>query len=152
MNFGSDDTLNSLLMQIIRYHHSRAFTVLAKKGLHRGQAPVLVLLWKKNGCTQNEIAEILHIKPATVSDCLQRLEKVELIYRKNDTKDLRISRVFLTDKGKQIQSDAEKILAELEKDCFQNFTPDEKILLRRFLIQIRDNLSKVVGESNEETI
>jgi DNA-binding MarR family transcriptional regulator len=139
-------------MQIMRYHHTRAFTVLAKKGLNRGQAPILVLLWKKEGRTQSEISEILHIKPATVSDCLNRLEKAELVVRKQDSKDLRISRVFLTQRGKEIQMEVERVLLILEQDCFQNFTNEEKILLRRFLIQIRDNLSKVCGEQNEEAI
>jgi MarR family transcriptional regulator, organic hydroperoxide resistance regulator len=152
MNILNKDSLNSLLAQIMRYHHSRAFTVLAKKGLHRGQAPMLVLLWQKDGRTQIEIAEILHIKPATVSDCLQRLEKAGLVIRKPDPKDLRISRVFITENGKKIQEEVEKVLLNLEEDCFQNFTPEEKILLRRFLIQIRDNLSKVVRCTNEETV
>lgn len=145
-----DDSLNALLMQIMRYHHSRAFTVLSKKGLHRGQAPILVLLWKKEGRTQGEIADILHIKPATVSDCLQRLEKSGYLTRKPDPFDLRISRVFLTDQGREIQAEVEKALLSLEQDCFQNFTPEESMLLRRFLIQIRDNLSKVVGLTDEE--
>ena len=151
-NILSDDSLYSLLMQIMRYHHTRAFTVLAKKGLHRGQAPILVLLWKKEGRTQSEISELLHIKPATVSDCLTRLEKAELLVRKPDPDDLRISRIFLTNRGKEIQMEVENVMQSLEQNCFQNFTGDEKILLRRFLIQIRDNLSKVCGEKNEETI
>jgi DNA-binding MarR family transcriptional regulator len=150
-NVFNDETLYSLLMQIMRYHHTRAFTILSKKGLHRGQAPILLLLWKKEGRTQSEISELLHIKPATVSDCLTRLEKAELLVRKADPDDLRISRIFLTNRGKEIQMEVENVMQSLEQDCFQHFTGEEKILLRRFLIQIRDNLSKVVGESNEET-
>lgn len=152
INIVDENSLYSLLMQIMRFHHSRAFTILAKKDLHRGQAPILVLLWKKEGRTQNEISDLLHLKPATVSDCLTRLEKTELLVRKPDPKDLRISRIFLTDKGKKIQVEVETILKELEEKCFHNFTIDEKILLRRFLIQIRDNLSKGHTYQDEETI
>ena len=36
--------------------------------------------------------------------------------------------------------------AEIEKKCFYNFTLEEKILLRRFLIQVRDNLNDVYNE------
>ena len=36
--------------------------------------------------------------------------------------------------------------AEIEKKCFYNFTLEEKILLRRFLIQVRDNLNDVYKE------
>jgi len=37
----------------------------------------------------------------------------------------------------------------LEEECFAGFTLEEKVLLRRFFIQIRDNLKKV---NNEEEI
>lgn len=141
-HFGSD-SLNSLFFQVIKLHRIRASALFGEIGLSRGQPPILELLWKKDGCNQREIAEILHIKPATVTDILQRMEKAGLLERRADPSDSRMSRVYLTQKGKRSIIEVEKALNTLENECFRGFTLEEKILLRRFFIQMRDNLLKV---------
>jgi DNA-binding MarR family transcriptional regulator len=79
------------------------------------------------------------VKPATITVTLRRMEKSGLLERKSDTKDLRKSKVYITEKGKELHSKVEDITKSIEKDCFIGFTQEEKILLRRFLIQMRDN-------------
>jgi MarR family transcriptional regulator, organic hydroperoxide resistance regulator len=134
------DSLGFLLVQIIRLHHSRTHNLFSSVGLHRGQHPVLFMLWEKDGRTQKELAEGLQITPATITDVLQRMERIELLERRPDSEDLRVSRVYLTDKGRQLQKQVEQIFKDLEEACFQGFTFEEKVLLRRFFIQIRNNL------------
>lgn len=135
-----NDSLGFLLGQIIRLHHSRTHNLFASVGLHRGQHPVLFMLWDKDGRTQKELAEGLQLTPATITDILQRMERMELLERRPDSEDLRVSRVYVSEKGKQLQRQVEEIFKELEKECFRGFTFEEKVLLRRFFIQIRNNL------------
>lgn len=146
MNIPNTDSLDFLLAQVIRLHHARAHNLFGKLGLYRGQPPILFMLWKKDGRTQKEIAEKLQLKPATITDTLQRMEKSGLLERRPDPEDLRVSRVYLTEKGIKLQSEVEKVLQTLEGECFEGFTMEEKVLLRRFFIQMRDNLLKVTGE------
>ena len=62
------------------------------------------------GGTQPEkICSRLCIKPSTVTVSLQRMEKAALIYRVADAKDKQIQRIYLTDSGKEIHREVEKI-------------------------------------------
>ena len=147
MNYSNTDTLNSLLSQIIRSHHTRAHMLFQKIGLSRGQPPIISMLSEEDGLTQKEISEKLHLTPATITDTLQRMEKLEFLERKPDSKDLRVTRVYLTEKGKALQSEIIAIRNTIENDFFQGFTLEEKLLLRRFFLQIRDNIFKALDEN-----
>lgn len=141
-----DESLYSLLWQVIRQHFIRHHRLLSKIGLHKGQPPILAMLWNRDGLTQKEIAEELRLRPSTVTVILKRMEKAGLLKREPDHYDMRISRVYLTQKGKDLRKDVEEIMKTMEEECFAGFTFEEKILLRRFFIQIRDNLRKVNSE------
>ncbi|MGB9681577.1 MAG: MarR family winged helix-turn-helix transcriptional regulator [bacterium] len=142
------ESLDFLLSQIIREHFIRVHYLLGKIGLHKGQPPILFMLWERDGLTQKEIAEELKLKPSTVTVMLRRMEKAGFLRRETDLQDMRVSRVYLTEKGKSIKKDVEDINLTLENDCFSGFTFEEKILLRRFFLQILENLQKVNRKEN----
>lgn len=140
MDFFETDSMNFVLGQLIRVYHCRTHMLLGKLGLYPGQPPILFMLWKKDGCSQKELAEKLHVKPATITVMLRRMEKAGLLERREDSQDLRVSRVYLAQKGKEILQQLEEVLKVVEKECYKGFTDEERILLRRFLIQMRENL------------
>lgn len=139
-----EESLYALFWEIIRYHFIRHHQLFSTVGLHRGQPPILELLWKEDGRTQKEIAEALKLKPPTVTLILQRMEKAGLVKRQSDPQDLRSIRIYLTKKGKSLEKDVRGIRAILERECFAHFTPEERALLRRFFLQVRDNLQKTI--------
>jgi MarR family transcriptional regulator, organic hydroperoxide resistance regulator len=140
------DTLDFLLVNICHLHHSRAHQLLEAIGLYRGQPPVLRALWEQEGLTQTDLAERMKITPATMTKMLQRMEKAGFIQRKPDVEDQRVSRVYLTDAGRGVQKDLEAVWAQMYAETFADFTEDECVVLRRFLLQIRENLVKATGE------
>ncbi|MEN3203800.1 MAG: MarR family transcriptional regulator [Atribacterota bacterium] len=146
MEENGKESLHALFLQILRYHFIRYHHLLGRIGLHRGQPLVLALLWEKDGRTQGEIAKTLRLRPATVTIVLRRMEKAGLLERKNDPEDLRVIRVCLTQRGKDLEKDVQAIHAILEEECFAHFTPQEKAILREFFIRMRDNLKRVTGE------
>lgn len=141
---GEKDSLHALFLQVLRYHFIRYHHLLGRVGLHRGQPLVLALLWEKDGRTQGEIAEALRLRPATVTVVLRRMEKAGLLERKSDPEDLRIVRVYLTERGRALEKDVRAIHDTLERECFAHFTAEEKALLREFLIRMRENLRATV--------
>lgn len=141
------ETLDFLLAQVSHLHRSRAFQVLEDIGLYRGQPPVLRALWEQEGLTQTELAERLHNSPATVTKMLQRMEKAGFIARKPDLEDQRVTRVYLTDAGRAIQTRVQAIWQQFDEENFAGFTLEERVLLRRFLMQIRDTLQELMGEN-----
>ncbi len=77
---------------------------------------------------------------------LQRMEKTGFIQRKPDVQDQRVSRVYLTKAGCAIQGDVEAVWKTMQAETFANFTPEERALLRRFLLQMQENLLHATGE------
>jgi len=104
------------------------------------------MLWEKDGRTQKEIAEALGLRPPTVTVILRRMERNGLVRRETDPEDLRAVRVYLTERGRNLQKEVERIHRALEKECFFGFTQKERRRLHEFLIRIRENLEKATGK------
>lgn len=136
-------TLDFLLAQICHLHHFRAFELLEDLGLYRGQPPVLRALWDEDGLTHTELAERLHIAPATITKMIQRMERTGFVQRKPDAADQRVSRVYLTSAGRAIQAQVEAVWAKMEAETFAGFSDKERSLLHRFMLQLRENLRGV---------
>ena len=140
------ETLDFILANICHLHHMRARQIFQAVGLHRGQPPVLMELWKQEGLTQTDLAERIQITPATLTKMLQRMEKAGFILRKPDSVDQRITRVYLTEVGKTVQGQVEAMLQELEAETFAGLELEELEMLRGMLIMLRSNLQRVTGE------
>jgi DNA-binding MarR family transcriptional regulator len=138
--------MDFLIANISHLHHLRAHQLLEGIGLYRGQPPVLFALWEKEGLTQTELAEQMKIAPATVTKMLQRMEKSGFIQRRPDAQDQRVTRVYLTETGRSVQSQVEEIWKTMQLDAFSNFSSDELNTARLILTRIRDNLQNATGE------
>ncbi len=139
------EALDFLLAQVCRLHYLRAQTLLEAIGIYRGQPPVLHILHEQDGLTQSELASRLELTPATVTKMLQRLEKAGFVQRQTDAEDQRVSRVYLTEAGRAIQGDVAAALGQLAQESFSDFTLEERVIMRRLLLQVRENLSRVVA-------
>ncbi|MGD0004284.1 MAG: MarR family transcriptional regulator [Anaerolineaceae bacterium] len=141
------NTLDFLLAQVCHHHHFRANTLLEAIGLYRGQPLVLFALWEQEGLTHTELADRLQNTPATITKMLQRMEKAGFVQSRPDAKDQRVSRVYLTEAGCAIQTQVQAVWDTMEADTFADFNAEERLLLRRFLQRILQNLIKVIGET-----
>ena len=140
------ETIDYVLANICHLHRTRAHQLLESLSLYQGQPPLLRELWDREGLTQKDLAARMKITPATVTKMLQRMEKAGFVQRKPDADDQRVSRVFLTDAGRDVQKRVEKVFRTLESETFANFNVEERVLLRRLLMQVRVNLITVTGE------
>ena len=140
MNDFGTDSVELILSQFIKAHRQIKFMHLAKLGLYPGQPPLLAALCRNNGCSQKELVDSLSVRPPTIAVTIRRMVKAGLLECRSDTRDMRKSKVFITDKGRELNSKVEEITMEIEDECFKGFTEVEKTLIRRFLIQMRDNL------------
>lgn len=136
------DSLYYIFLEVLRHHYNLTHTLLNNIGIYPGQPPMLFALNKKDGQSQKELAHKLNLKPATITVMVKRMEKENLVVRRQDDKDQRISRVYLTKKGKEMFKKTNEVINNIEKICFQNFTPEEKLLLRRLFMQMKQNLIK----------
>lgn len=135
------DTVGYILAQVCKLHRQRADVLLNQIGLHVGQEMFLCRLWEIDGVTQTELAEDLLLKPATVTNTLRRLERENIVERRDDSSDQRISRVHTTEKGRHLEEPVNEKWSQLEAETFDGFTVEERLLLRRLLQQAYRNLA-----------
>ena len=140
------EPLDFILANICHLHRIRWTQLLEVLNLYQGQPPLLRELWEEEGLTQTELSIRLKLTPATVTRMLQRMEKSGFILRKPDPDDQRVSRVYLNDAGRDVQQRVETVFTTLEAEGFANLTPEERDVLRRLLLQVRQNLTTVTGE------
>lgn len=67
--------------------------------------------------------------------------KIGIIVRKQDEKDQRISRIYLTEEGKAIINEGMRMAKEGEKQVLNGFSESELCLMKRFCIQIKENIA-----------
>ena len=147
----SDNNIHDIFIQIMKLYFSRCHYHLEKAGIYPGQSALLCALVKKDGQSQKELCEKMKVKPATITVMIQRMEKRGLVFRRQDKEDKRVSRIFITEAGKNIFKDAIKARENIEAECLKNLTEEEKVILRRILLQIKENLMEVcVKEGNEK--
>lgn len=132
--------IGHLLMRICKLSRDRSRVLMAQIGIHCGQGIALRQLWQEDGVTQSELAHRLHIAPATVTIALQRMEKSGLIERCPDEQDQRVSRVFLTEKGRSLRKKIEQNWRKLEEQALFGFSEEEREAVHGYLRRIRANL------------
>lgn len=141
MRFFENDSLYRIMFEVGKLHHQRMHMLLEKIDVYPGQPPLIMSLAHKDGQSQKELADTLKVKPATMTVMISRMEKSGFVERRQDEKDQRISRVYITDKGRNIVVELNEIMNTIREECFSNFTNEEKALLRRMFMQMRDNLT-----------
>ena len=104
-------------------------------------------LSRKEGMSQKEISENLHISAPTVAVSMKRLEKSGLIERKSDEQDQRRIRIYLTERGRELIEKAQRQVEKSEKIIFKGFSESERCLMKRFFDQMIANLE---AENNLE--
>ncbi len=134
------DRISFLLARICHAHRSNIHARLSTLDLHVGQEMFLLNLSENEGVTQSELADCLCVQQATVTRMLDRMTKSGFVERRKDEADQRVSRVFLTDAGRVLLEPIATMWEEVEEEMMKNFTLEERLLFRRLLLQVYDNL------------
>jgi MarR family transcriptional regulator, organic hydroperoxide resistance regulator len=91
---------------------SRMYNQLAvQNGISQAIGYVLIHI-EKEGSPATKIAPMLGMEPTSLSRLLHKMEKMGLIYRKTETEDRRVVRIFLTDFGNQKRKLAKRTILE----------------------------------------
>ncbi|HVC33974.1 MAG TPA: MarR family transcriptional regulator [Chloroflexota bacterium] len=135
-----EGTVGHVLVGVGRAHRNRAAEALARIGLYVGQEWILLRLRAQEGMTPSELAESCAVEGPTISKALRRMERAGLVERHEDPTDARVSRVYLTDKGTARCRVVDEIWSDLEQRTVANLSAEERILLRRLLLQVQRDL------------
>ncbi|OGR25192.1 MAG: MarR family transcriptional regulator [Desulfobacterales bacterium RIFOXYA12_FULL_46_15] len=107
------------------------------------QWSILVHLYRKDGQTQQELANIAVKDKAAITRLLNVLEKKNIVLRIPDRNDKRSKLVYLTNKAKEFKTDLIAIVEELLGEAEQGIRPDEIAQCRVTLNKIFANFDKL---------
>ena len=87
---------------------------------------VLCCLWKQDGLATSEIVTQLKQVGGTMTGVLSRMEDRGLVYREQDERDRRIWRVWLTEAGRQLESELPQLAEETREQTLSGFSKSER--------------------------
>lgn len=114
-------------------------------GLTRSQLWVLTHLYRSNGVTQSELADILEVERPTLGRLLDRLEAKGWIERRPDGRDRRAKRVFLTEAVEPPMRELRGVAAEVRSDALSGLSSAEQDRFVDTLLTIKGNLMALDG-------
>ncbi len=114
-----------------------------QRGHHRGQARLMHLLEKYDGLSVSEIAEILDVRPSSVTSLVDKLEENDFVERIVDEIDKRITLIKLTKKGHAFLKNKKDEADDLSEEIFARLSEEEKDTLLRLLKRVSENLNDV---------
>jgi MarR family transcriptional regulator, organic hydroperoxide resistance regulator len=120
--------------------------LLEPMGLTHPQYLVMLALWGRSPLSVKELSGLLRLDPGTLSPLLKRLEASGLIRRRRDRDDERVMAVTLTDQGRALRAEAERIPPTIVERLGMDFSElqDLHVTLTR-LIAAADKANDAVG-------
>ena len=109
----------------------------------------MVLSQNKDGLTQSEICNLVHLKKSSVSELLQQMENEELIIREKSSLDNRKTIVKLTCKGKSLDNKIKGVFKKYELIMSSSLSNEEKENLLSYIDRLKNALKG--GLENDKT-
>jgi DNA-binding MarR family transcriptional regulator len=106
-----DDEIAFALGSASRAVTRRYRELLAGMGLTYPQYLVMLLLWEREDRTVHELGERLALRTGTLSPLLRRMSAAGLVVERRDESDRRVVRVTLTEAGREMRPQAERVAA-----------------------------------------
>lgn len=124
--------LSRVMRKVHRYYESN----LSQYGITPSQFYVLSAVWEKDGVKFKDLAKSLDMDGSTLTSILDRMERLDLVERRNDPEDRRSLLVFLKEKAKQKFAEITHLAEELDQEIKERFTDEEFTTFERVLEKI----------------
>jgi DNA-binding MarR family transcriptional regulator len=109
--------------------------------LTQTQWRAIAYLSRMEGCRQNELAEVIEVRPITICRLLDRLAALDLIERRADPGDRRASRLFLTARARAKVERLRAIGDGVSKRAMTGLSAGDRERLLDLLVSLRRNLA-----------
>lgn len=117
---------------------------LAPYNLAPEQNLIMMLLWEKDGLTQNQLVEALTKDKTNIARMAASLENKGFVKRINCDKDRRSIRLYLTETGKELGKDIIPIAEQFDTVVCNGITKDELEQLEKLLKKMNANVERLL--------
>lgn len=125
-----------LANQLARLMANTLAQALQPISLAPAQFATLVQLWSEEGLTQRDLVERLQVEQATMAGTLNRMERDGLITRKPHPQDSRAQAIFLTPRGRELQTPAVQAAMEVNRFALASLAPQEQEQLLALMLRV----------------
>lgn len=112
----------------------------SEAGVPDGYRATLMFIARNPGASQKSVAEHNRVTSAAVSQTVRDMIADGYLYRESDSEDLRASRLFLTEKGREADDRLREKVIAAEQAVGNALTPEEFDETIRILRRVRDVL------------
>ena len=137
-----------ILNDVARLMRTRFDRRVKSLGLTRSQWWVLNHLFRNDGATQSELADMLEVRKATLGRLLDRMEQKRWIRREEHAGDRRAKRVFLTEEDEPAIKTMRAAAAELRRESLSGLSAGQQDGFVDALLAIKANLLKPENGAN----
>ncbi len=130
-------------------HRHMALLNGGREGSFHGQGRCLYFIGRQPGLTQRQLAEQLHIQPATLSPMLKRIEAQHWIERIRDEQDNRNVRLSLTDEGQRALDERHKAIERYLTLTFQLFGEPKSQQLLSLLQDLEQSMDAALEQCRD---
>jgi MarR family transcriptional regulator, organic hydroperoxide resistance regulator len=123
----------------VRTVRARVDRTLQQTGLRLGQYQVLRHLWEQDGLTPRELASRLDVEMPTVTRTVQRMLRDGLVRREAHQSDARSVRIYLTERGSELEPVLARVLERETEQALRGFTDEDRRALLEMLDRIAEN-------------
>ncbi|MSO77218.1 MAG: MarR family transcriptional regulator [Alphaproteobacteria bacterium] len=114
-------------------------------GLTRSQWLVVTRVYRRPGCSQSELADMMEVEKATAGRLLDRLEDNGWIRRQADPNDRRIRRVHLTAEASRVHRNIQEIAHATVDDALSDLDGRERERISDLLLLVKGRLLGLLG-------
>jgi MarR family transcriptional regulator, transcriptional regulator for hemolysin len=138
--FSPERELGFALHDVSRLLRTLADQRAREVNMTRAQWAVLVKLQRYEGVKQSELAGQLDLAPITLARLIDKLTAAGLVERRDDARDRRANRLFLTEKAAPTLERLSALGNEVMGRALAGVEPQTLALLRQGLERIKQNL------------
>ena len=113
---------------------------LEPMGLTHPQYLVMLALWQHGPLSVKRLSDLLQLDPGTLSPLVKRLESGGLVTRNRDPRDERNLAIALTDRGRALRAEAERIPAGIVERLGMEISE---------LTELHASLTRVIGAARQ---
>ena len=115
--------------------------VNSEKEVVPGQYPLLNYLSKNPDASQQDLANMLFVSPASVAQSTKRLQSAGMLEKMSDPDNLRKNRLRVTPAGQAVVESFHKLADQVDRQTFEGFSEEEEAQLLTLLNRMIQNLA-----------
>lgn len=109
-------------------------------GMTRVQWIALFYIGRSDSIFQKELSDLMNVKESSMVRLIDRMEKEDLVIRKKQANDRRITSIFLTPKGKEFREKVLPLGQEFQDDATKGISAEELNNFKNVLKKMIQNI------------